>query len=114
MVHYIHEGVKGYNLNKNVLLSLKIDLFLSNAAFHLGLHCLPKYLFREFSIKLKIAHFIYEGESPPPQKKKCISFSEDFFFLTNSADPVEMPSMRHFIWVFNVCQSTCLVNFPES
>ena len=29
-----------------------------------------------------------------------------FFFIANSADPDEMP---HFIWVFTVCQSTCLL-----
>ena len=45
-------------LNYGVFLSLKIVLILPNsadpdemqhdAAFHLGLHCLPKYLFRGF------------------------------------------------------------------
>ena len=45
-----------------VFLSLKIDLILANsvdpdemphyAAFHLGLHCLLKYLFRDFSLKM--------------------------------------------------------------
>ena len=33
------------------------------------------------------------------------------FVLANSADPDEMP---HFIWVFTVCQSTCLgVSAPQ-
>ena len=45
-------------LNYDVFLSLKIVLILANSAdpdemqqyavFHLGLHCLPKYLFRGF------------------------------------------------------------------
>ena len=45
-------------LNYDLFLSLKIVLILANsadpdemqhyAAFHLGLHCLPKYLFRGF------------------------------------------------------------------
>ena len=45
------EGVKGYNLKSNVFLSLNIDFVFVNsadpdempheAAFHLGLHCLP-------------------------------------------------------------------------
>ena len=44
--------------NYNVVLSLKVVFILANnadpdemqpyAAFHLGLHCLPKYLFRGF------------------------------------------------------------------
>ena len=49
----------GYNFEKNsVFLPLEIDFVLANsadpdempnyAAFHLGLHCLPKYLFRGF------------------------------------------------------------------
>ena len=52
-------GDLGYNfLNYDVFLSLKIVLILANsadpdemqqyAAFHLGLYCLPKYLFRGF------------------------------------------------------------------
>ena len=53
MVYYIYWGVKDYNFQKNVVLSLKIHFVLANsadpdemphsAAFHLGLHCLPKY-----------------------------------------------------------------------
>ena len=31
------------------------------------------------------------------------------FILANSADPDEMPPYAHFIWVFTVCQSTCLL-----
>ena len=31
--------------------------------------------------------------------------TEDYFTFTNSVDPDEM---QHFIWVFTVCQSTCL------
>ena len=27
--------------------------------------------------------------------------------IANSADPDEMPHLRHFIWIFTVCQSTC-------
>ena len=48
-------------LNYHVFLSLKVVLILANsedpdemqhyAAFHLGLHCWPKYLFRVSSIK---------------------------------------------------------------
>ena len=50
-----------YYLNFDVFLSLKVFLILANridpdemqhyAAFHLGLHCLPKYLFRVSSIQ---------------------------------------------------------------
>ena len=57
MVHCIHCGITGYNFQKNIVfLSLKIDFVLTNigdpdetppnGAFHLGLHCLPKYPFR--------------------------------------------------------------------
>ena len=62
----------GYNFQKKkkiVSLSLKIDLVLSNstdpdemqhyAAFHHGLHCLPKYLFRGFQ-STKVTLFIPE------------------------------------------------------
>ena len=48
-------------LDYDVFLSLKVVLILANsanpdelqhyAAFHLGLHCLPKYLFRDSSIQ---------------------------------------------------------------
>ena len=31
---------------------------------------------------------------------------EDCLILANSADPGEMPHTRHFIWVFNLCEST--------
>ena len=59
MVHYIYKGVRVYNYHKNIIfLSLKMDLVLANsadpdemlhyAAFHLGLHCLPRYPFRGF------------------------------------------------------------------
>ena len=50
--------VTAYNFLKNAFLSLKINFVLENsadpdemphyAAFHLGLHCLPKYLLRGF------------------------------------------------------------------
>ena len=43
--------------------------------------------------------------------KKYISFSEDQFCLTvtaNSAEPDKMPLKRHFICVFTVCHSTSL------
>ena len=58
MVHYIYWGVTVYYFQKNIFLSLKIHLVLANSvdpdemphnvAFHPGLHCLPKYLFRGF------------------------------------------------------------------
>ena len=58
MVHCIYRGVTDYNFqNKKYCLSVKIDFVLSNsadldemahcAAFHLGHHRLPKYLFFE-------------------------------------------------------------------
>ena len=56
MVHYINLGVTGYNFQKKIVFySLTINFVLANsadpdemphyAAFHLGLHCLPKYPF---------------------------------------------------------------------
>ena len=60
IVHCIYiEGSRDYKFTKNVVfLSLKNDLFLANSAdpdemphyapFHLGVHCLPKYLFMGF------------------------------------------------------------------
>ena len=55
----MHQGVPGYNFHKiNVLIYLKIfftftysvdpDEMQHYAAFHLGLHCLQKYLFGDF------------------------------------------------------------------
>ena len=53
-----YEGHRWYFTNYDVFTSLKVVLVLANgadpdemqhcAAFHLGLHCLPKYLFRCF------------------------------------------------------------------
>ena len=59
MVHCKYFGVIMYKFpNCMIFLSLKIDFVLANnaypdemphnAAFHLGLHCLPKYSFRGF------------------------------------------------------------------
>ena len=59
MVHCIYLGITGYNFQRNILFrSLKVDFVIANsadpdemphyAAFHLGLHCLPKYTFRGF------------------------------------------------------------------
>ena len=59
MAHCIYWEVIGYYFQKNyVFLSLKNDFVLVNSAdademtyygaFHLGLHCLPKYLLRGF------------------------------------------------------------------
>ena len=60
IVHCIYRGVTDYNLKKKmiIILSLKINFVLANSvdpdemlhypAFHLGLHCLPKYPFRSF------------------------------------------------------------------
>ena len=52
----MYQGVLRYNFRKKLFLSLKINLVLANsadpddilhnAAFHLGLHSLPKYRFR--------------------------------------------------------------------
>ena len=56
--HCVLSGVTGRILNYDVFLSINVVLILANsynpdemphyAAFHLGLHCLPKYLFRGF------------------------------------------------------------------
>ena len=65
--------MSGYNLKKNIIL-LSGDLFFTftnsvdlclltysdemhNAAFHLGLHCLQKYLFRGFPNSIYSIHF---------------------------------------------------------
>ena len=59
MVYCVHLGVTGYKFQiKIVFLSLKIvcdtaksvdpDEMLHYAAFHLGLHCLPNYTFRNY------------------------------------------------------------------
>ena len=57
MVCCTYQGAIVYNLNKNVFLSLNIfilaknedpDDMLQNLAFHVGLHCLPKYSFRSY------------------------------------------------------------------
>ena len=58
IVHFTYLGVSGYNLKKNVFFCLNIFLTFTNsvdpdemqhyAAFHLGLHCLHKYLFMDF------------------------------------------------------------------
>ena len=44
---YIYWGVTGYNFQKIIFLSLKVDFVLANSAepdeIHLGLHCLPRY-----------------------------------------------------------------------
>ena len=64
IVHCIYLGVSGYNLKKNCIL-LSEDLFpitysadademLQYAAFHLGLPCLLKYLFRGLLKKLGV------------------------------------------------------------
>ena len=54
MVHCIYQGVTDYTCSNNIaFLSLKIilansvdpDEMLPYAAFHFGLHCLPKYAF---------------------------------------------------------------------
>ena len=78
MVHCIHCWVTGYSSIYNIVfLSLKINFVLANSAdpdemphnvaFLLGLHCLPKYLFKGFrstkglsnlfKIIFKIIHF---------------------------------------------------------
>ena len=56
--NYMYLGVPGYNLKKNALFCLNnfctftysVDLgeMQHYVAFHLGLHCLHKYLFRGF------------------------------------------------------------------
>ena len=59
IVHCTYLGMSGYHFKKNIVFFyLKIFLTLTNsedpdemqhyAAFHLGLHCLQKYLFRVF------------------------------------------------------------------
>ena len=90
--------------NYDVFLSLMIVLTSAKsvepdemphyAAFHLGLHCLPKYRFRRF--KHTKGHSIIH-----------IKISNSFVFKVLEywfGDHV----MRHFIWVFTVCQSTRL------
>ena len=68
IVHCTFIGVSGYNFKK-ILHFLSEDLFyFSNsvdpdemphdAAFHLGLHCLQKYLFRRFSSLMQVS-FLY-------------------------------------------------------
>ena len=52
----------------------------------------------------KVAH-CFEGPQIIILKKYCISFSEDRFYLANSAD---LDEMLHYIWVFTVCGSTHL------
>ena len=57
--HYTYQGVSCYDFQNNFIFCLKIFFFiLTNsvdpdemphyAAFHLGLHCMPKYPFRGF------------------------------------------------------------------
>ena len=59
MAHSAYQGVTGYNLNLRYTSFNKLFVFilanstdsdemLHSAAFHLGLHCLPKYLFWGF------------------------------------------------------------------
>ena len=59
IVHCTYLGISGYNFQKNVVFfCLKIFFTFTNsvdpdemqhhAAFHLGLHCLPKFPFRGF------------------------------------------------------------------
>ena len=68
-------GVIGsFFLNYDILLTLKIVLFLANstdpdemqhdASFYLHLHCLPKYLFRGFQYTKKIIFFKETPTSP--------------------------------------------------
>ena len=61
------------------------------------------------TVKLGWSIVYIEGSQVIISQKYCINFSEDCFSFTNSADLDEMPHyMRHFIWVFPVCQSTIL------
>ena len=51
MVHCIYSGVADYNFPKKFLIfvfanSVEPDEMPHYVAFHLGLHCLPKYSFR--------------------------------------------------------------------
>ena len=59
IVHCTYLGVSGYNFQKIIVFfclkicftftnSVDLDKMQHNAAFHLGLHCLQKYLFRGF------------------------------------------------------------------
>ena len=70
MVHCITLGVTGYNLKKKIIvfLSQKIDFVAANsadydemlhhAAFHLGLHCLPKYQIKGFPSRKRIGSVV--------------------------------------------------------
>ena len=41
--------------------------------------------------------------------KLCISISEDFFVSSKTVQTLmKYRLMRHFIWVFTLCQGTCL------
>ena len=56
MVYCMYQGVTGYDFK--IFFSLKIAFVLANSvdpdemshytAFHVGLHCLPKYMFRVY------------------------------------------------------------------
>ena len=66
----------------------------------------------EFSIKLhtiKSEWFIVSwGVTGYNFQKYCISFSEDQFWFSKQHRLMKCCIVRHFIWVFTVCQSTCL------
>ena len=55
-----------------------------------------------------MVHYIHEGVTGYNLNKKCISFSEECFFSEQTVQTLlKCCSIRHFIWVFTVCQSTC-------
>ena len=54
MVHCTYQGVKGQNFqiklyfSPNLANSAHPDEMLHSTAFHLGIHCMPKYMVRGF------------------------------------------------------------------
>ena len=56
MVHCTYQGVKGQNFQIKLYFSLVLanctnpDEMQLSTSFHLGIHCLPKYMFRVSSI----------------------------------------------------------------
>ena len=80
-VHCIYLWVTGYSFQKYIVfLSLKISFVLANsadpdempqcAAFHLGLHCLPKYPFKGFQFSK--GQTIQENTSVSPYLRKTV------------------------------------------
>ena len=90
---------------------LWIVVFTETSFFVSTLYALMDSSFWFDSMNLGWFTVYFEGHMLKLCKKYCISFSEDRFCFSKQSRPwknVALYVMRHFIWVFTVCQSTHL------